>query len=60
MDSNKLLGELLMVSGSLHDIAEKTKDDTVKKQITVVQERLEIICSTHFPITMLEIKSEKK
>lgn len=57
MDSNKLLGELLMVSGSLHDIAEKTKDDTVKKQITVVQERLESICLINFPSTMLQIKS---
>lgn len=59
MDSNKLLGELLMVSGCLHDIAEKTKDDTVKKQITVVQERLESICLINFPSTMIinDIKS---
>lgn len=56
MDSNKLLGDLLMVSGCLHDIAEKTKDDTVKKQITVVKERLESICVIHFPVTMMGIK----
>ena len=52
MDSRKLIGDLLMVSGCLHDIAEKTKDNTVKKQITVVQQRLESICLINFPSTM--------
>jgi len=59
METNKLLSDLLMLTGCLHDVAEKAKEDTVKNQITAVQERLENICSNHFPVTMMQIKSDK-
>lgn len=36
-------GEVMMAIGCLHDIAEKTNDQTVKKQLATVQLRLEKI-----------------
>ena len=59
METNKLLSDLLMVTGCLHDVAEKAKEDTVKNQITAVQERMESICLIHFPVTMMQIKTDK-
>jgi len=43
MLTDKTKGELMMLCGALHDIAEKTKEQTTCKQITDVQMRLQKI-----------------
>ena len=48
MDKTQLAGELLMLSGALHDIAEKSKEHYTQKQINDIRERLEKLVSKYF------------
>ena len=48
MDKTQLAGELLMLSGALHDIAEQTCQPVIKNQINDITKKLEYLTVTNF------------
>ncbi len=50
-----LVGDLLMLCGCLHDIAEKSKEAIVQKQLADVQERIQSILLINFPATIVQL-----
>ena len=53
----KLLAELLILCGALHDISEKAREEIVQKQVSDVEKRIEGLTWKYFPATMIKIKN---
>ena len=53
MNPTQLAGELLMLSGALHDIAEQTCQPVIKNQINDITRKLEYLTVTNYPDIVL-------
>jgi len=53
----KLLGELLMLCGAIHDVSEKSREPETKRHLVEIQDSLENLAKKYFPATMLKIKN---
>jgi len=52
----KLLAELLMLCGALHDIAEKSNEQNTQRQIGYIEDRIEGLAFKYLPETMSKMK----
>ncbi len=55
MDKEKLLGQLLMICGCLHDISEMSKERGIAIKISEVELKLENICLENICLFNAEI-----
>lgn len=55
----KLLGELLMLCGALHDISEKSREPEMQRQLGEVQDSIQNLGMKYLPETMTKIKNNK-
>ncbi len=53
----KLLAELLMLCGALHDIAEKSREPETQRQLNEAQDSLQNLGMKYLPVTMLKIRN---
>jgi len=53
----KLLGELLMICGAIHDVSEKSKEPETQRQLGEIQNSIENLAKKYLPVTMLKIKN---
>jgi len=58
MDSTVIVGELLIISGCLHDVIEKTSDENAAKSLNEVNIKLQNFLNKNFPATMRIILSD--